>query len=108
MSKGDIVFFQPYAMGRMEYLWGKDAEIFRPERWLDDEGIFQSESPYKFVAFQVSKSISFFYEIISIFFFFLFLGILGWSKNLFGERICLQTNEDIRSSSSILLSVQAS
>ena len=55
VRKGDIVFYQPYAMGRMEYLWGKDAEIFRPERWLDDGGVFQPESPYKFSAFQVRK-----------------------------------------------------
>ncbi|XP_042452704.1 cytochrome P450 704C1-like isoform X2 [Zingiber officinale] len=57
VSKGDIVFYQPYAMGRMEYLWGEDAGIFRPERWLDDEGVFQSESPYKFVAFQAGPRI---------------------------------------------------
>ncbi|RWW74283.1 hypothetical protein BHE74_00017788 [Ensete ventricosum] len=55
VREGDIVFYQPYAMGRMEYLWGKDAEIFRPERWLDDGGVFQPESPYKFSAFQVRK-----------------------------------------------------
>ncbi|URE06089.1 cytochrome P450 [Musa troglodytarum] len=29
VRKGDIVFYQPYAMGRMECLWGEDAEIFR-------------------------------------------------------------------------------
>ena len=53
VSKGDIVFFIPYAMGRMESLWGKDAEYFRPERWLDENGVFQQESPFKFTAFQV-------------------------------------------------------
>ncbi|WOL05717.1 Cytochrome P450 [Canna indica] len=57
VSKGDIVFYQPYAMGRMEYLWGKGAEDFRPERWLDDDGIFQPESPYKFSAFQAGPRI---------------------------------------------------
>ncbi|URE06081.1 cytochrome P450 [Musa troglodytarum] len=57
VRKGDIVFYQPYAMGRMEYLWGKDAEIFRPERWLDDGGVFQPESPYKFSAFQAGPRI---------------------------------------------------
>lgn len=53
VSKGDGVFYMPYAMGRMEFLWGKDAEAFRPERWLDEHGVFQQESPFKFTAFQV-------------------------------------------------------
>ncbi|KAJ7200081.1 hypothetical protein O6H91_Y496400 [Diphasiastrum complanatum] len=38
-------------MGRMEFLWGKDALKFKPERWFKDNK-FQSESPYKFTAFQ--------------------------------------------------------
>ncbi|XP_062201104.1 cytochrome P450 704C1-like [Phragmites australis] len=57
VSKGDIVFYVPYAMGRMEYLWGKDAEVFRPERWLDQNGEFQQESPFKFAAFQAGPRI---------------------------------------------------
>lgn len=57
VSKGDIVFYVPYAMGRMEYLWGKDAEVFRPERWLDQDGEFQQESPFKFTAFQAGPRI---------------------------------------------------
>ncbi|WOL05720.1 Cytochrome P450 [Canna indica] len=57
VRKGDIVYYQPYAMGRMEYLWGKDAESFCPERWLDDNGIFQPENPYKFPAFQAGPRI---------------------------------------------------
>ncbi|XP_042462237.1 cytochrome P450 704C1-like isoform X1 [Zingiber officinale] len=52
VRKDDVVFYQPYPMGRMEYLWGADAEAFCPERWLNDDGIFQPESPYKFTAFQ--------------------------------------------------------
>ncbi|KAK2650718.1 hypothetical protein Ddye_018207 [Dipteronia dyeriana] len=46
VKKGDGA----YAMGRMDYIWGDDAEEFRPERWLRN-GIFQPESPFKFVAF---------------------------------------------------------
>ena len=57
VSKGDIVFYIPYAMGRMESLWGKDAESFRPERWLDENGVFQQESPFKFTAFQAGPRI---------------------------------------------------
>jgi cytochrome P450 len=49
-----MVSYQPYAMGRMKFIWGDDAEEFRPERWLDKDGIFQPESPFKFTAFQVS------------------------------------------------------
>uniref|UniRef100_J3N498 Cytochrome P450 n=1 Tax=Oryza brachyantha TaxID=4533 RepID=J3N498_ORYBR len=57
VRKGDIVYFIPYAMGRMESLWGKDAEAFRPERWLDEHGAFQPESPFKFPAFQAGPRI---------------------------------------------------
>lgn len=55
VRKGDIVAYQPYAMGRMTFLWGTDAEDFRPERWLDENDIFCPESPFKFTAFQVSR-----------------------------------------------------
>ncbi|WVZ57433.1 hypothetical protein U9M48_007819 [Paspalum notatum var. saurae] len=57
VSKGDIVYYAPYAMGRMEYLWGKDAEVFRPERWLDQNGVFQQESPFIISAFQAGPRI---------------------------------------------------
>lgn len=59
VRKGDLVAYQPYAMGRMNFLWGTDAEEFQPERWLDENGIFCSESPSKFTAFQVSRFIVF-------------------------------------------------
>ncbi|KAL6981840.1 hypothetical protein U1Q18_023458 [Sarracenia purpurea var. burkii] len=57
VRKGDWVAYQPYAMGRMRYIWGADAEDFRPERWLDDNGIFKPESPFKFTAFQAGPRI---------------------------------------------------
>ncbi|KAG9145703.1 hypothetical protein Leryth_024799 [Lithospermum erythrorhizon] len=50
LRKGDGVYYMAYAMGRMPYIWGDDAEEFKPERWLKD-GIFQQESPFKFIAF---------------------------------------------------------
>lgn len=53
VRKGTLVAYQPYAMGRMKTLWGDDAEQFKPERWLDENGVFQPESPFKFTAFQV-------------------------------------------------------
>ncbi|XAR54113.1 Abieta-7,13-dien-18-ol hydroxylase [Bertholletia excelsa] len=57
VRKGDMVAYQPYAMGRMKFLWGEDAEEFRPERWLDENGVFQPESPFKFTAFQAGPRI---------------------------------------------------
>ncbi|WVZ16403.1 hypothetical protein V8G54_009385 [Vigna mungo] len=57
VNKGDMVSYQPYAMGRMKFIWGDDAEDFRPERWLDENGIFKPESPFKFTAFQAGPRI---------------------------------------------------
>nr|DAD18630.1 TPA_asm: hypothetical protein HUJ06_020093 [Nelumbo nucifera] len=53
VNKGDMVVYQPYAMGRMKFIWGEDAEVFRPERWLNEDGLFRPESSSKFTAFQV-------------------------------------------------------
>lgn len=50
-----MVSYQPYAMGRMKFIWGEDAEEFRPERWLDEDGLFHPESPFKLTAFQVAN-----------------------------------------------------
>ncbi|WRX10694.1 Cytochrome P450 - like 10 [Theobroma cacao] len=33
------------------------TEEFRPERWLDEDGMFQPESPFKFTAFQAGPRI---------------------------------------------------
>ncbi|KAJ7514511.1 hypothetical protein O6H91_23G048000 [Diphasiastrum complanatum] len=56
LKGGDMVIYVPYCMGRMEFLWGKDAEQFKPERWLKD-GTFQAISPFKFTAFQAGPRI---------------------------------------------------
>lgn len=52
IKKGEEVSYLAYAMGRMRYIWGEDAEVFRPERWLKN-GVFQPESPFKFISFHV-------------------------------------------------------
>ncbi|RCV35033.1 hypothetical protein SETIT_7G206500v2 [Setaria italica] len=57
VNKGDMVNYQPFPMGRMEFLWGADAEEFRPERWLDGDGVFVTESPFKFTAFQAGPRV---------------------------------------------------
>ncbi|KAL6653167.1 hypothetical protein ACP70R_012092 [Stipagrostis hirtigluma subsp. patula] len=57
IKKGDMVNYLPYAMGRMKFLWGDDAMEFRPERWLDEDGVFVPESPFKFTAFQAGPRV---------------------------------------------------
>ncbi|KAJ4811898.1 Cytochrome P450 704C1 [Rhynchospora pubera] len=57
VNKGDLVHYQPYPMGRMKFLWGEDVDDFRPERWLNNEGIFVPQSPFKFTAFQAGPRI---------------------------------------------------
>ncbi|XXG41426.1 hypothetical protein AAC387_Pa01g1884 [Persea americana] len=50
VGKGWSVTYNAYAMGRMEAIWGKDCEEYVPERWLDN-GVFRTESPYRFPVF---------------------------------------------------------
>ncbi|RLM64496.1 hypothetical protein C2845_PM16G16830 [Panicum miliaceum] len=57
VNEGDMVHYQPFPMGRMEFLWGADAEEFRPERWLDGAGVFVPESSFKFTAFQAGPRV---------------------------------------------------
>ncbi|KAL0016347.1 hypothetical protein SO802_003416 [Lithocarpus litseifolius] len=44
VKKGMRVIYFPYAMGRLEMLWGSDWAEFKPERWLQKE-----EESWKFV-----------------------------------------------------------
>ncbi|XP_056693522.1 cytochrome P450 704C1 isoform X3 [Spinacia oleracea] len=57
VKKGETVNYLAYTMGRMPYIWGDDADEFRPERWLDQNGVFQQESPFKFIAFHAGPRI---------------------------------------------------
>ncbi|KAL4567197.1 hypothetical protein LXL04_022773 [Taraxacum kok-saghyz] len=52
VKKGDMISYLPYAMGRMKFIWGEDAHDFKPKRWLDENGCFHPQSPFKFTAFQ--------------------------------------------------------
>ncbi|OWM64040.1 cytochrome P450 94C1-like [Punica granatum] len=52
VSRGTRVMYHPYAMGRMEKIWGPDCMEFRPERWLDENGKFVHQNPYKYPVFQ--------------------------------------------------------
>ncbi|TMW62723.1 hypothetical protein Poli38472_005341 [Pythium oligandrum] len=52
IKKGSRVAIPAYAMGRMPYIWGPDAEEFKPERWIDPEtGKIIPVSPFKFFSF---------------------------------------------------------
>ncbi|CAJ2660162.1 unnamed protein product [Trifolium pratense] len=51
VRKGSRVTYHPYAMGRMERVWGSDCGEFKPERWLKD-GVFVNESMFKYPVFQ--------------------------------------------------------
>ncbi|KAG1362443.1 cytochrome P450 94B3-like [Cocos nucifera] len=51
VKKGMSVTYNTYAMGRMEGIWGEDCKEFKPERWLDGDGVFQPESPFRFPVF---------------------------------------------------------
>ncbi|KAH7839139.1 hypothetical protein Vadar_000232 [Vaccinium darrowii] len=44
-------------MGRMKWLWGEHPEEFHPERWFNEEDVFQQGSSFKFTAFQTSPRI---------------------------------------------------
>ncbi|KAI8599049.1 cytochrome P450 [Dissophora ornata] len=56
--KGDFIGYSNWCMGRNQAVWGVDAELFVPERWLipDPEnkslfGKFKPESQFKFISF---------------------------------------------------------
>ncbi|KAG7019313.1 Cytochrome P450 94C1, partial [Cucurbita argyrosperma subsp. argyrosperma] len=51
VQKGTRVTYHPYAMGRMDRIWGPDCLQFKPERWLKN-GSFAPVNPFKFPVFQ--------------------------------------------------------
>jgi len=46
---GEQVLWSPWAMGRLESIWGPTAKKFDPERWLHKD--FQKPTPFKWPAF---------------------------------------------------------
>ncbi|KAK2643604.1 hypothetical protein Ddye_025367 [Dipteronia dyeriana] len=51
VRKGTRITYHPYAMGRMERIWGPDCLEFKPQRWLKN-GKFVPENPFKYPVFQ--------------------------------------------------------
>ncbi|XP_021844184.1 cytochrome P450 94A1 [Spinacia oleracea] len=67
VSKGTWVTYNPYAMGRMESIWGLDWAEYRPERWLEVEDTekiggeskwkFVEQDPYSYPVFQAGPRV---------------------------------------------------
>ncbi|KAK1667765.1 hypothetical protein QYE76_055924 [Lolium multiflorum] len=51
LSNQHEVSYSAYAMARLEEIWGNDCMEYRPERWLDEEGVFRPESSFKYPIF---------------------------------------------------------
>ncbi|XP_041024946.1 cytochrome P450 94C1-like [Juglans microcarpa x Juglans regia] len=56
VRRGTRVTYHPYAMGRMEEIWGPDCLEFKPGRWLKD-GIFFLANPFKYPVFQAGPRV---------------------------------------------------
>ncbi|XP_073135072.1 cytochrome P450 94C1-like [Henckelia pumila] len=52
LKRGTRVTYHPYAMGRMEEIWGSDCLEFKPERWLKDGIFIQELDPFRYPVFQ--------------------------------------------------------
>ncbi|KAJ2977290.1 hypothetical protein NUW58_g7855 [Xylaria curta] len=46
-----IIVWSLWAMNRSRITWGEDADLFRPERWLGENGKFVAKSPAEFPVF---------------------------------------------------------
>ncbi|KAJ1686928.1 hypothetical protein LUZ63_018318 [Rhynchospora breviuscula] len=57
VKAGWFISYNSFAMGRMEANWGKDCMEYRPERWIDSDGTFRQESPFKFTAFHAGPRV---------------------------------------------------
>ncbi|MCO5608313.1 hypothetical protein L7F22_062519 [Adiantum nelumboides] len=55
--KGYQVSYNVFAMGRAARVWGKDCLKFKPERWLDENGLFVPVSPFKYPVFQAGPRV---------------------------------------------------
>ncbi|GMH29421.1 hypothetical protein Nepgr_031264 [Nepenthes gracilis] len=56
IKKGWFIYYHSYAMGRMASVWGKDCEMFRPERWMEN-GKCRQESAFRYPVFHAGPRI---------------------------------------------------
>ncbi|KAI9488566.1 cytochrome P450 [Zychaea mexicana] len=57
IRKGDSVAWSTYAQGRSTKVWGPDARVFRPERWITPEGELRRESQGQWPIFHAGPRI---------------------------------------------------
>lgn len=63
VKKGMRVAYHPYAMGRLEQLWGKDWPEFKPERWLraaedgSEKWVFVNRDAFEYPVFQAGPRV---------------------------------------------------
>ncbi|KAL2895807.1 Cytochrome P450 94A1, partial [Bienertia sinuspersici] len=57
IKKDWFITYHTYAMGRMESIWGKDCLEFRPERWIDENGLYKPSNPFKYPVFHAGPRI---------------------------------------------------
>lgn len=62
VRKATRVTYHPYAMGRVEEVWGSDWADFKPERWLERDGLsgkwnFVGKDSYTYPVFQAGPRI---------------------------------------------------
>jgi cytochrome P450 len=51
IAAGSLVVYLPLLICREKALWGPDADQFRPERWIRDDGTLRVEDPFKYPVF---------------------------------------------------------
>ncbi|KAJ0020040.1 hypothetical protein Pint_30905 [Pistacia integerrima] len=51
VRKGWFADYSAYAVGRMEKVWGRNYMEFKPERWLNGDGVFQPSDQFRFPVF---------------------------------------------------------
>ncbi|KAF4318741.1 hypothetical protein JM18_006532 [Phytophthora kernoviae] len=58
VEAGEAVSWSSYSMGRMPHVWGSDAKVFKPERWIDTTtGKLIAVSPFKFTLFSAGPRV---------------------------------------------------
>lgn len=56
VKEGTRVTYHPYAMARMDQIWGPDCMKFKPERWIEN-GKFCPPNAYKYPVFQAGSRV---------------------------------------------------